>query len=161
MRVPGTLSSASGFSRIGFHRSVPGIRPYKRHICYMERRVHHHHHYHTRMVIRVFEERCTTISKDIIRLTTTPTSMFQIIERKNVRDISERSSQEFILQHIIMSHTMRDDGGYAKPIVIQNFMWSLGQKAKDNAGDTKMRGYETSESTIKKKIQRTLTPKRI
>jgi hypothetical protein len=91
------------------------------------------------MVIRVFEERCTTISKDITKLTTTPTSMFHIIERKNVRVISVRSTQDFILQHIIIiiSHMMGDNGGYAKPKVIQNFMWSLGQKRKDNAGDTK------------------------
>ena len=112
----------------------------------MERKVHHHH---TRMVIRVFEERCTTISKDIITLTTTPTSMFQIIDRKNVKDISVRSSQDFILQHMIMSHTMRDNGGYAKPKVIENFMWSLGQKRKDDPGDTKMGGYEMSESMNK------------
>ena len=100
------------------------------------------------MVIRVFEERCTTISKDMTKLTTTPTSMFQMIERKNVRDISVRSSQAFILQHI-MSHTMRDNGeGYAKPKVIEKFMWNLGQKSNDDAGDTKMRGYEMGESMM-------------
>ena len=38
MRTPGTLSSASGFSRIGFHRSVPGIRPYKGLRCCHERK---------------------------------------------------------------------------------------------------------------------------
>src|SRR5271168_2076955 len=54
------------------------------------------------MVIRVFEERCTTISKDMTKLTTTPTSMFQIMERMNVSDISVRSTQAFILQQIII-----------------------------------------------------------
>ena len=73
--------------------------------------------------------------------------MFQIIERKNVRNISVRSYQDFILQHI-MSHMMRDKGGYAKPKVIGNFMWNLGQKSKDDAGDTKMRGYEMGESMM-------------
>ena len=105
--------------------------------CCTERKVHHHHR--TKMVIRVFEERCTTISKDITKLTTTPTSMFQIIERKNVRAISVRSTQDFILQQIIMiSHMMMiDNRGNAKPKVVENFMWSIGQKRKDNAGDTK------------------------
>ena len=73
--------------------------------------------------------------------------MFQIIDRKNVRDISVRSSQDFIL-HITMSYTMKDSEGYAKPKVIENFVWSLGQKRKDDAGDTKMRGYEMSESMM-------------
>jgi hypothetical protein len=102
------------------------------------------------MVIRVLDERCTTISKDITTLTTTPTSMFQTMERKKVRAINVRSSQAFILQHIIISMAMKDNGGNAKPKVIDNFMWSLSQKRKDDAGDTKMRGYEMSESMMNK-----------
>ena len=46
---------------------------------------------------------------------------------------------------------MRDNGGgYAKPKVIENFMWSLGQKRNDDAGDTKMRCYEMGESMMNK-----------
>ena len=44
---------------------------------------------------------------------------------------------------------MRDNGeGYAKPKVIEKFMWNLGQKSNDDAGDTKMRGYEMGESMM-------------
>ena len=73
----------------------------------MEKSVHHH----TRIVIRVFEDRCTTMSKDMTKLTTMPTSMFQRMERKNVSDISVRSTQAFILQYV--SHTLEDNGSYA------------------------------------------------
>lgn len=51
----------------------------------------------TRIVILVFEERCTTRRRDIIKLTTMPTSTFQTMEKKNVRNINDRSTHARIL----------------------------------------------------------------
>ena len=51
-----------------------------------------------------------------------------------------------------MSHAMRGNRGYVKPKVIENFMWSLGQKRKDDAGDTRMRAFKMGDSMMKKKI---------
>lgn len=104
INAPGTSSSASGFSLIGFQRSVPGIRPciYKCR-CARGMQVNEKHSMSewkrelTRIVILVFEERCTTRRRDIIKLTTMPTSTFQTMEKKNVRNINDRSTHARIL----------------------------------------------------------------
>jgi len=56
---------------------------------------------HTRIVILVFDERWTTKSKDMTRPTTTPTSMFQMMDRKNVSDIIVRSTQADMLKVVV------------------------------------------------------------
>lgn len=51
----------------------------------------------TRIVMRVLDDLCTTRRREIIRLTTIPTSTFQMIEHRNVSDMSVRSTHALIL----------------------------------------------------------------
>lgn len=53
----------------------------------------------TRIVIRVRDERCTTRSSEITMLTAMPTSTFQMMVKKNVSAMSERSTHARILEH--------------------------------------------------------------
>jgi hypothetical protein len=55
------------------------------------------------MPMRVFEDRLTTRSRDIMMLTTMPTSMFQTMENTKVRVMSVRSTHDRILVRRVMS----------------------------------------------------------
>lgn len=47
-----------------------------------------------------------------------------------------------------MSHTLEDNERYCQPEIIKNFMWNLGQKSKNDEGDTKIKAYEKRESLM-------------
>lgn len=51
----------------------------------------------TKIVIRVLLDRCTTSSREMIKLTTIPTSTFQTMEKTKVNDIRVRSTHALIL----------------------------------------------------------------
>ncbi len=99
MSTPDASSSASGLSSIGFHRSVPGMRP-----CAWITAVNSigqpwggAEWELTRMVRRVREERRTTSRSEITTLTAIPISTFQMMVRKKVSDIRRRSIHARIL----------------------------------------------------------------
>lgn len=51
-----------------------------------------------------------------------------------------------------MSHTMKNNGGFAKPKIIENFMWSLSQEREDDAGNTRMRKKNEMRESMMNKI---------
>lgn len=145
IKTPGMFSSASGFSLIGFHLSVPGIRP-----C---------HHWTSRMdsvyetmesakltkiAMRAFDDRCTTNSNEIIKLTTTPTSTSQMIENTNVKVIRLRSTHAPIL---IKIHSFRTR-------LIEQGKLSHFQKYDISGGTSTRR-----ENTTRQMLQRSSEPK--
>jgi len=97
IKAPETFSSASGFSLSGFHRSVPGMRPLKQWSNFSPK-THPRGQQRTKMVMRGLEERWMTKSNEITKLTITPASMFQIIERKKVKDMTAMSAHALILE---------------------------------------------------------------
>jgi hypothetical protein len=72
--TPGTFSSASGFSRIGFHLSVPGTRP--------------------SIDILALDDRWTTIKREMVTETATPTSTLQSVVRIKVKAIKPKSDHD-------------------------------------------------------------------
>ena len=123
MSTPDVSSSASGFSSMGFHLSVPGMRP-----CAKKNRCLSRFAFPvgggsglTRMVMRGRDERWTTSRSDITTLTAIPISTFQMIVRKNVSDMSSRSIHARILcaaeVSAPFSFAARDSGwGHPPPV---------------------------------------------
>lgn len=136
MRTPGTLSSASGFSRIGFHRSVPGIRPYKRLRCCHAKKgslsSYQNGHPRSRGTVHNHKQRYNHADYH---------ANFNVPNNREEECQGHQCEIEPGFHSIthIMRYTMRNNGGYAKPKVIEYFVWSLSQKRNDDAGDTKMR----------------------
>ena len=56
--------------------------------------------YLTRIVSRVFDERCTTSNSEMTKLTAMPTSTSQMMVRKNVSAINDRSTHARILDQV-------------------------------------------------------------
>jgi len=91
------------------------------------------------MVILVFDERCTTNRREMTKLTTTPTSMFQMIERKNVRDMIAMSTHACILRaHKVMSAmlSLQQKGRRDPPPVVKNVVRCLSKEREDDKSNT-------------------------